>query len=211
MSFPPSKKTPLNSTSTQTDISSSTKIITTSTSTQTTPSKDIKLDRLKRIITTSIKLGASNFKIEHLQKDKETLQETITALQSKNRYLEKVTLKYNQIRKDYRRTSLKMHIKMETLQFTTNDSENKILYLYEELYSYSESLIGALTRSKKKKFTRNDIAKIAKLLTKDVPMLKEAFENTLIKIPHPSVIDINREFRLHTSPSKSSIYEFYPI
>ena len=87
VSFPPSKKTPLNSTSTQTDISFSTGIITTSTSTQTTSSKDTKIDRLKRIITTSIKLRASNFKIENLQKEKETLQETIATLQYKTRFL----------------------------------------------------------------------------------------------------------------------------
>ena len=102
-------------------------------------------------------------------------------------------------------------ITIETLQSTTKDYENKICYLYEELYSYSDTLGNVLSRSKKRKFTRNDIAKITNRLTKDLVMLKEAFEHTPIKIPHPSVIVVNRELRLHTSPSKSSIYEFHLI
>ena len=100
---------------------------------------------------------------------------------------------------------------MGTQQYTIKNSENTILFLYEELYSYSESLIGHLNYSTKRKFTCNDVAKIANRLTKDVPEMKEAFENILIKIPHLSVTDINRELRLHTSPSNSSIHEFHLI
>ena len=64
----------------------------------------------------------------------------------------------------------------------------------------------------KRRYNCHKIATISIELSEDFYAMKESSdESTIIKMSHPSSLDVSRALSLHTSPSKSSTYGFYSI